>query len=479
MKRILALSLCILSLFLCACQPTPEVEPVPNKGDDVMGEKIHTTPVPKTPDPNATDDPASTGDPDVTEVPFVIPHIDVPEHWTEVLTVPANGTKVYIDADIEYKDAAHPVYLIKDAKEFDRDITNKMLNLFGRGFKWRPIDTTREELLEKLEKLMKADESDVEMDDMYPDAAEKEKEEAIAEIMKKLQELDPDTVWEDIKSADDIPFGLGVLTDGKTDISTDRTWEYYSISRHGTNVKTAGQLELVTEMFDKNLEHGIHVPLNELIPTPAMEKEDAIKFAQTMLRELGMEDHYELSSVTVCQTEKNDTKEVLEVGWRVAFGLKTNGATPFDVSLYALNGQWVDDSINGDEEAMSFRPGTRYERLHFDIADGELIGITWQYPQEIISIENPAVELLPFDTIKERIKKKLEYGLSWSSGAINDIHVDRIFLTYLKSEMANDITAYYYTPMWCFVSHADNNVPMQEGVTFINAIDGSFVQFNG
>ena len=221
------------------------------------------------------------------------------------------------------------------------------------------------------------------------------------------------------------------------------------------------------------------MPLNELIPTPAMEKEDAIKFAQTMLRELGMEDHYELSSVTVCQTEKNDTKEVLEVGWRVAFGLKTNGATPFDVSLYALNGQWVDDSINGDEEAMSFRPGTRYERLHFDIADGELIGITWQYPQEIISIENPAVELLPFDTIKERIKKKLEYGLSWSSGAINDIHVDRIFLTYLKSEMTNDITAYYYTPMWCFVSHADNNVPMQEGVTFINAIDGSFVQFNG
>ncbi len=477
MKRILAISLCILTLFLCACQPTPEVEPVPNKGDDVMGEKIHTTPVPKTPSPTSEADPDLTGEPDVTEVPFVIPHIDVPDHWTEEMTVSSNGTKVYIDADIGYIDTAHPVYLIRDAEKLDGPTAKKLLDLFGMGFKWRPVDSTREELLERLEKLMREDDPNTEFDDLPP--SDDKKEEAIADILKRLQELDPDTVWEDIKTADDIPSGAAILTDGNREIHTDQTVNSFRIFRYGTDVRTVEQLMIITNQFDENRELGIQKPISELkIPVPEMAKDDAVKFAQRIVKDFGMEDHFELASVTVFQTEKKDSGEVLDVGWRVAFALKTNGGMPLDTFLYDLRGQWVGDYATGDE-VVNFKPDKKYEHLHINIANGELIGITWANPQEIISVENPAVELLPFDTIKERIKKKLEYGLSWNDGALEDIHVDNIFLTYLKSEKAGEINEYYYTPMWCFTSYSDVNVPMQEGVTFINAIDGTFVQFQG
>ncbi len=51
MKRILALTLCILTLFLCACQPTPDHDIIINQGEADqagMGKR-------NTPDPNSTD----------------------------------------------------------------------------------------------------------------------------------------------------------------------------------------------------------------------------------------------------------------------------------------------------------------------------------------------------------------------------------------------------------------------------------------
>lgn len=459
MKHILALTLCILTLFLCACQPTPDVEPVPNKGDDVMGEKIHTTPVPKTPDPNASEAP------DVTEVPFVVPHIDVPEHWTEEMTL-VNGTKIYIDADIEYEDVAHPVYLIKNKEKFDGPTLKKLLDFFGKDFKWRPADSTREELLERLEELMREDDPDVETDDLPPNSDDRE--EAIAAILEKLQELDPETHWEDIKTPEDIPTGLSVLSDGQREIHVRESGSHFRIDNFGNDVMLNNWIMIMQNQYEKD-----HT---SKLPVPDMAKEDAVRFAKNIVKEIGMEDHFEIASVYEAQTERTSDGKVLSVGWEVVFGLKTGGATPLTTDLYNLGGQFL-QGFAPEEEEMSFKPSFSRENLILYITDGELGSVIWARPQEIVSIENPAVELMSFDTIKERIKKRIEYGLSWTKDStFQDVHINKIFLTYLESDKANAVREYYYTPMWCFTSSADVNTPLQEGACFINAIDGTFVK---
>ena len=459
MKRIIALSLCILTLFLCACQPTPEVEPVPNKGDDVMGEKIHTTPVPKTPSPTSEADPDLTGDPDVTEVPFVIPHIDVPDHWTEEMTLPGR-TKVYIDADIEYEDTAHPVYLVKDAEHFDGAVLKRLIDFFSLDMKWRPADSTRAELLDRLKELLAEQYYiDQETGEKIVFPMDSDREEAIAGIIKRLQELDPEINWQDIKTTEDIPQGFAVLTDGKREYHTSQLGAYFSMTSFGDNLFPQSEMMILQA--------------HKKLPTPPMEKEDALRFANTVLEEVGLSTHLQLASVTIgCCLDSRG--EVQLPYWEIVFALKVDGAGVLDVYNCDINGQFIKGAVPIEDE-YEYHPPMKLERMSLCIGDGEIVSVNWMNPQEVVSIENPAVELLPFDVIQQRIKKRIEYGRAWSDGKFYDIHINKISLVYLKSAKANSIYEYYYSPMWCFYSNADNEMPLLEGVHFINAIDGTFV----
>ena len=46
MKKLLCILLCLFTLALCACLPTPEEEYVVNKGDDLAEDKINSTALP-------------------------------------------------------------------------------------------------------------------------------------------------------------------------------------------------------------------------------------------------------------------------------------------------------------------------------------------------------------------------------------------------------------------------------------------------
>ena len=477
MKRILALSFCILTLFLCACQPTPEVEPVPNKGDDVMGEKIHTTPVPKTPNPNVTADPDQSGDPDFTEAPFVIPHIDVPEHWTEEMTLPG-GTQVFIDADIEYEDVAHPVYLIRDAEHFDGPTLKKLIDFFGRDMQWRPVDSTRQELIDKLEYYM--------TDHYYtdPDTGEEvlippidDLDEVIADLTKKLQELDPDVPWENIETPEDIPKGEFVLSDGQREYHTFQQGTSFAITGYNTNDYILWDETMILQNLDE-----YHKELK--LPVPSITNEEAIDRANAVVRELGLSDHLKLAGVTVSGRTKMDGKrELYAYGWRVTYGLNAEGGGVLDWSSYNPQGQFVVGTLKGNTPSpneASYKPDMKMEQFSIYIEDGELMDARWTNPQELIYVENPAVELMPFDEIKERIKDRIEYGLSWGGSKSIPVRIDNIMLLYLKSAKANSINEYYYTPVWGFTDRGDSPylIPLKDGINFINAIDGTFVQVN-
>ena len=471
MKRILALTLCILTLFLCACQPTPEVEPVPNKGDDVMGEKIHTTPVPKTPSPTSEADQDPTGEPDVTEVPFVIPHIDVPDHWTEEMTLPG-GTKIYIDADIEYEDAAHPVYLIRDAEHFDGPTLKKVIDFFSTHMQWRPVDSTRQELIDKLEELMKEPDPDVVYDDYYTDPEDKSEE--IAEIIKKLQELDPDVPWKNIDSPEDIPKGSYILSDGYREYHTNQMGTSFYISGYDTREYVGYSEVMILQQLDEQ-----HKEIK--LPVPSVTEEEAVNMANAFVREVGLSYHLKLANVSVAgRVKMSSNKKLYAYGWMVTYGLNAEGGGVLDLSNFDLQG-WIHGTDEGNTpppQEASYRPDKKMEQFSVYIENGELMEVLWSDPQELISVENPAVELMPFDEIKERIKDRISYGLSrYSDKKFMDIHIDKIALVYLKSSKANTVREYYYSPMWCFTNRAESPylMPLQDGINFINAIDGTFV----
>ena len=130
-----------------------------------------------------------------------------------------------------------------------------------------------------------------------------------------------------------------------------------------------------------------------------------------------------------------------------------------------------------------FKPSMYYERLVLYFENEVLKTASWNYPQEIKGIANPAVELMDFEQIKESIRKRLEYGLSWCEGRDNGDNVfcvSEITLSYLPSGKKNDTREYYWSPMWAIESDMIYSLapaPMQRYVFFINAVDGTFVQF--
>ncbi len=456
MKRIIALSLCILTLFLCACQPTPDEEPVPNKGDDVMGEKIHTTPIPKTPSPT------SEAEPGVTEAPFVIPHIDVPEHWYEEIQLKC-GTKVIIDADIEYTDAAHPVYIIKDAVRFDGAILKKLIDYFAKDPKWRQEGSTREELLERLEAVLRGN---VYTDDNGNEIREpyENEDELIAELMKQLQEVDPDTHWEEIKSADDIPHGASVISDGTREHHIYQEGTAFWIKSYGRDIISQSELMI--------LQSGDELPI------PSMTEQEAVSLAEKVLEDVGLNEHLSVNSSQV-ERRLDEKGNVIGTGWRITCTLKVDNAVTLDEKTYSFDGQCINSALTGDEN-IGFRPNRKMESFTLTFEDGVLVMVTWNDPQEIVSVENPAVELLPFDKIKERIVDRIKYGLSYrdDEGYEDVVMINRIFLAYVKAEKANELYEYYFAPMWCFTDElTDLSIPCRLGALFINAIDGTFVRF--
>ena len=467
MKKFLTLLLCLVFLFAIGCQPTPDHEPVPNKGDDTLEEVIKTTPVPKTgaPDSNADNSDA----PGVTDVPFEIPHLEVPEHWTEEAG-DFNGFHVTIDSDVNYSDVAHPVYLVKYEHTLDDNVVKELKKYFIDPTKWRPIGSSREELLATLKAVMRGRPTD----DIDPDTGEtvyapyEGQQEDIDRIMKKLQELGEDDGWEE--AMEDVPMAQGYFDDGERMVYFARADLSFNMSENEFYYPESEPYAIMENWFN---EYGNRERITEL-PEPAMKKERAIELANEILEKTGLDDH--LSIVQVYKAQLGDTRngDVLGLGWEVICMLDTNGAKIFSFDNYDFNGSLAIGSLGVDEK--SFRPPMKNEELKLYFEDDILKYASWHSPQSIVSVENPAVTLLPFDQIMQSFRDRLKYALSYGSeDDPHDLVVDEIALTYLCSMKKDDIDHYYWTPMWGFSYKISNMAPTLPGVLFINALDGTFV----
>lgn len=104
--RLLAVLLAALTV-LTACQPTPETEPVANKGDRVLEEKISAA-VPEQKQENAEEQGEAEA-----ESPAPVHQYTFPEKWEEVYDA-GNDLILTFNAEITQKaDGVYPVYRTK------------------------------------------------------------------------------------------------------------------------------------------------------------------------------------------------------------------------------------------------------------------------------------------------------------------------------------------------------------------------------
>ena len=431
-----------------ACQPTPTVEPIPNKADNKMEAAIHTTPIPAKNEKNG----------------FAIPSLNVPDRWVENLTI--GRTNVIIDASIDYKDVAHPVFLIVDEKKINKDVMTSIVNEFVNPLMWREVGTTRDELLEELNRAILGEptgEYDPQTGEQIYVPYEGQKEE-IERINKQLQEVGTEIQWTNIQQ---IPQGEGVLSDG----SISRY--YYLIDQHFA-IREDRMIQFETDLRVKQQNYiGQQNTDDEGIPDPVMTRDEAIKKTEQMLSILHLNQRLDVAYTTKCRARKND--EVLGIGWQVTCMLSSEGAKLFSSQSYDYNGGPIAAKVDGNV----YHPSTTNETMNFYFIENDLKGLTWDYPETIISVENAAVELLPFDQIQMNIKKRFEYGLSWLNGEDlgQTIYVKEIALSYLKTAKINDRSGYYWTPVWAVIYECDDMMPVKPFIFYINAIDGTFIIF--
>ena len=141
------------------------------------------------------------------------------------------------------------------------------------------------------------------------------------------------------------------------------------------------------------------------------------------------------------------------------------------------------DSFDEQNMLAGFRPPLFKESLELYYQDGELMYLCWGHPQTLLSVANPAVELLPFEQIEENIRKYFKYTYSRHSDEeeteiCHIVDVSEIGLSYLPSSKKDDIKAYYWAPVWAVVyTQPEFRVDTMPFIMYINAIDGTLVSF--
>lgn len=158
-------------------------------------------------------------------------------------------------------------------------------------------------------------------------------------------------------------------------------------------------------------------------------------------------------------------------------------------------------SVTYQPQLMNLKTGDAYasnyyyEQISFDYSGGELISFQYQSPMDVVNIVNDDVELLPFDTIMEHFKTRMEMGVLTSEpGDMISMASSMSFLVnemefgLVRTRIKNNETDFYLVPAYTFrgdytlydengeimFSNTDiGNSPMT--LLVINAVDGSII----
>ena len=413
-------SLLLLCCFTTACQPTPEIEQVGNKGSSVMDESLKEDSI----------SPRS---------------LNIPEKYFYEHTSSNGKIKVTTDAGIVFTDNdALPVYSAKIAPFTEQQIEKVINILFGEGavLSKNDIELSKAELMEKL--LLPAQQQLAEVQsgkEIYEETGLLTEQ----ELMNRI-----DVIKEQIAKAPDKPEISSVSV--KDYLTSSEGLHAYSVLGNGekasiwvTNGNDIYPIWLIFEMenreYDEYADRGIDKMI--LATTP----DEAIDQAEQFLDRIGVNymDFCAISSTSRLgenEYENNSEANLSKTAYAVTFTRTVSGIP------CAYDNNYCEGAYSKPFYA---------ERIRIHIDDTGIVGVYWYGNTVIQDMVSQNVKLYPFNDMVSHAaaqlgQKSVEFFSTPFDNGIRKISykIDKIVLGYARVINKNSQDKYLLIPVWDF-----------------------------
>lgn len=477
MQKYVRVMVVVLALImaLTACQPTPEEEPVVNKGDRVLEEKISAV----APTQNPTE---VEGEAVATAAPVF--QYTFPEKWEEVYDA-GNELVLTFNADIIQKaDGVYPVYRSK-AGTVDAETVEKVLNtLLPAPVSVHETGMTKDDWKAEMEQYVKDMEEHQARLRLPPeergDGDDTEiTQEEIDEKLKWYAEqmaLAPETLnpvatteFSGLRERTGIVYEL---SDGdKAYVRFDE--DFFVLARSATD---RGFTVASYERKEREEEYGF------VWTDVTMAQDVAVAQARETLDKLGFEDFVMMAIYEANYIGDAGLKHPVSGGYTMRFKRDYGGyplVTGVEPTQYFHYGE--DDGYTANAYIYE-----EYVDVYVDESGVRLL--EYSGAKEVMKQENASVELLDFETVQERVRKTLTYGLT---GLEKKVEIYEMVLTVNTQRVAGS-DEYYEVPCWlvCYDSRDYSRYKTEEEMLaakerlrsptfcvpdclYINAIDGT------
>lgn len=471
-------TLLAMVMLFAACQPTPEEEVVTNKGDRVLEEKISAV--------APTQSVEEGKEAEVTVAPVF--QYTFPEKWEEVYDA-GNDLVLTFNADIvQREDGVYPVYR-SQAGNVDIETMQTVLDtLLPAPVSVHATGMTKDDWKEEMERYLKEMEEHQERLRLPPeergdgDDTEITQEEIDEELKKYAERIAeaPETL-DEVEAMDysTVQSGTGMvynLSDGDTAYVRFEK-NYWAVSR------TSSEWGSVIASYDRWEYEDEGMVWKDATIT----QEEALAQGQEALDKLGFADFALVEVYEADYVGNGSWKHPLSGGYTMRYKRSFGGyplVTCVEPSQHFNYGE-------GDDFIANKYIREEYVDMYVD--ETGVRHMEYSGAKEVLKEENSAVELLDFETVQEKIRKGLTYGLT---GNTKTAEIYKIVLT-VNTQWVAGSEEYYEVPCW-IVYYDEDDYSWYEGkkteeeiqalkerrraphfvmawALYINAIDGTVI----
>ena len=483
MKKHIIIILLASLLLLCACQPTPETEVVVNKAEGRLDELI----VDSGPQPLYQTDPTAENNTPIpgnaTETQFAVSTrqpgktlkstIDAPVRIEDSFSGNAIGDTltVDLDADVDVPNISRvPVFTVRIEVPIGEKRDAMFRFLLGGQPYYQPVEEEKLQIgnmIRYLNNYVLALE-----DKPYGDNAPYET--MIQSNLADIQALSlqiaslpehmefTEAAFDPTKRSVELMNKNHVLVRQMQDAQGSAVIQYVDCER-SVNVFTAT---------------GMRAPRNE-------QEQAALNAAEEFINGVGLTDTKAIGMVCADEDRRLywNTEHGVEDGiYRVSLVPLYAGIPCYSYSTY-YGSDTGRHSAKADPEYAWYPP---QETIYAIVQDQAVTQFVWQYPCEIVTMDNANVSLLSFDEIMKIFQKQIFMNVYLDKGFPETMHITDIRFSYLRMKKLNS-EEFYLLPVWDFLGYCtdeDADDPLSrswydnQSFLTINAIDGSIIDRN-
>ena len=424
--------------FLSACQPTPEVEPVPNKGDNIAGQKIEASAVPA----------ADTSSPEgsATQAPPAFP-----EHWYE--DIRSATARMLVDADVVTTgQTTFPVYSIKRAV-IDQELLQPVLDYFFPKIKawkygYQPDAEDYEEQLKRIPEAMAALGLPPESEQWLAESQMR----SINNNLNHCSETDADFIPAERIDLSKTMQQTVMLEDGRKGVIDCLFGEFVEICARIDSYAERSSLAAdgwwnSYYMDDVDAEFPITEEEAKVWLQPEITLEEAMAGAEDFFEKTGLEG-YELAWSEAAQLKESGTWHSWSTGWLLEF-VRTFSYYPIDASRNDA-GKYGKTFVQNQDD---YSPGWPCEVIELYVSKNGVENFRWKNPVEIVELANENVELMPFDELTASMERILRAMISYPDSRRMWKKIDRMILT-VAPQRKKDSNEAYLMPIWLCMGYS-------------------------